>query len=234
MRKTLGVLGGVGPLSTAYFMERLIELTDAAEDQAHLDMIVFNHCEIPDRTAYILDPRQPNPIPMMREDAMKLEELGCAVIACPCNTAHYFFEELQQAVKIPVINMIDETALTLHREGAKKVGIMATRGTVHTGLFQTALERYGMEAVLPSPAQQEQVMALIYDYVKAGIPADPAIFEGIVTELKAAGCDRIILGCTELSLFKKEYHLDNFYLDALEVLCIRSIEACGLQVKKNG
>ena len=71
----LGVIGGVGPLSTAYFMEVVIRMTDASSDQEHLDMVVLNHTEIPDRTDYILDPRNPNPSPMMQEDARKLERL---------------------------------------------------------------------------------------------------------------------------------------------------------------
>ena len=83
IRKTLGVIGGVGPLSTAYFMEVLINKTDAILDQEHIDMIVLNHCEIPDRTAYILDNSNPNPVPFMKEDAIKLETLGCNFIVTP-------------------------------------------------------------------------------------------------------------------------------------------------------
>lgn len=226
-RKTLGVIGGVGPLSTAYFMEVLIQKTDAASDQEHIDMIVLNHCEIPDRTAYILDHTKENPLFMMREDAKKLEALGCDVIVTPCNTAHYFFDELQSAVLVPFINMIEETAVFLKQAGVKRAGIMATNGTIAAGLFQAALKKHGIDFAIPSKQNQEYVMDIIYDDIKAGKPLELDKFKAVVGELRLHECDRIILGCTELSILKKEYSLSGFYLDSLEVLCECAIKACG-------
>lgn len=232
-RKTLGVIGGVGPLSTAYFMEVLINKTDAVLDQDHVDMIVLNHCEIPDRTAYILDNTKKNPVPFMKEDAIKLEKLGCSVIATPCNTAHYFYKELQSAVNIPIINMIEETAKELKKDNVNRVGIMATVGTISTNLFQDALTKLGIEYVVPNKENQQFVMDIIYDNVKAGTPIDVDKFKSVVNEFRLHGCDRVILGCTELSLLKKEYSLGEFYVDSLEVLCDRAIVACGKNLKKN-
>lgn len=231
-KKILGVIGGVGPLSTAYFMEVLINKTEAAIDQEHVEMIVLNHCSIPDRTAYILDSTKQNPVPYMQEDAKKLEALGCSVIATPCNTAHYFHDELQSSVKIQIINMIEETAIELKNQGIKRAGIMATNGTMHSNLFQNALLKYGIEPVNPSEENQSYVMSIIYDSVKAGIPIDLDKFKSVVNELRLHSCERIILGCTELSLLKKEYSLNDFYVDSLEVLCERAIIACDGKVKK--
>lgn len=225
--KILGVIGGVGPLSTAYFMEVLINMTDAVSDQEHINMIVLNHTEIPDRTAYILDNSKDSPVDMMREDAVKLEKWGADIIVTPCNTAHYFYDELQSAVNIPFINMIDETALYLKRIGAKRVGIMATNGTISTRLFQAALEKQGIEPVCPSIQNQQYVMDIIYDNVKASVSVDLSKFRCVVNEFKLNDCDKIILGCTELSLLKRDYSLDDFYVDSLEVLVVRAIEACG-------
>ncbi|MFZ2538490.1 MAG: amino acid racemase [Oscillospiraceae bacterium] len=232
MRKTLGVIGGVGPLSTAYFMEVLINKTDAVLDQDHVDMIVLNHCEIPDRTAYILDNTKENPVPFMKEDAIKLEKLGCSVIATPCNTAHYFYNELQSAVSIPIINMIEETAIALKKDNVKRAGIMATNGTVATKLFQNALTKQGIDPVVPNEENQQFVMDIIYDNVKAGVPIDLEKFKSVVNEFRLHSCDKVILGCTELSVLRKEYSLGDFYVDSLEVLCERAIVACGRTVKK--
>ena len=232
IRKTLGVIGGVGPLSTAYFMEVLINKTDAILDQEHIDMIVLNHCEIPDRTAYILDNSNPNPVPFMKEDAIKLETLGCNFIVTPCNTAHYFYKELQSAVSIPMINMIQETAVALKHDHVKRAGIMATSGTVATNLFQDALIQQGIQPVIPNKENQQFVMDLIYDNVKAGTSIDLDKFKSVVNELRLHDCDRVILGCTELSVLKREYSLGEFYVDSLEILCERAIEACGKTVKK--
>lgn len=230
-RKSLGVIGGVGPLSTAYFMEVLINKTDAVLDQEHIDMVVLNHCEIPDRTAFILDHTKENPVPFMKEDAIKLQNLGCSVIATPCNTAHYFYDELQAAVTIPILNMIEETAIVLKKANVKRAGIMATNGTIATKLFQAALIKQGIEPVVPNPQNQQFVMDIIYDSIKAGLAIDLDKFKSVVNELRLHDCDKVILGCTELSILKREYSLGDFYVDSLEVLCERAIEACGKKVK---
>lgn len=231
-RKTLGVIGGVGPLSTAYFMEVLINKTDVKTDQDHIDMIVLNDCQIPDRTAYILDNSKESPVGYMQEDAVKLQKFGCDLIVTPCNTAHFFINELQSVVDIPIINMIDETALYLKSENVTKVGIMATTGTITTELFQKALQNKGITPVIPSDANQENVMSIIYDQVKAGKPIDRNKFKSVVGELRLDGCEKIILGCTELSVLKKEYSLSDFYVDSLEVLAEVAILKCGKPVVK--
>lgn len=230
--KTLGVIGGVGPLSTAYFMEVLINRTDAKTDQEHINMIVLNHTEIPDRTAYILDHTKQSPVGMMVSDAKKLEQWGADVIVTPCNTAHYFYHELQSEVQVPFINMIEETAVYLENCQSKRVGILATNGTIYTKLFQSALAAHGIEPVCPSPQNQQYVMDIIYDNVKASTPIDLDKFKRIINELRLQECDRVILGCTELSLLKREYSLDEFYVDALEVLVDKAIIACGKKVKQ--
>lgn len=229
--KTLGVIGGVGPLSTAYFMEVLINKTDASVDQEHIDMIVLNHAKIPDRTAFILDNSLESPVPFMVEDAKMLELNGAQVIVTPCNTAHYFYEELSSSVSVEFINMIDETALCLKEQGVKVAGIMATNGTVQTELFQKALQKVGIEPFVPSKQNQQYIMDIIYDNVKASKPIELEKFRTIVNEMRLNDCERVILGCTELSVLKREYSLGDFYVDSLEVLVEKAIVACGARVK---
>lgn len=228
---TLGVIGGVGPLSTAYFMETLINLTDATIDQEHINMIVLNHVEIPDRTAYILDNTKQSPVKMMTEDAKKLEQWGADILVILCNTAHYFFEQLQSSVKIPFINMIEETAIHLEKLGIKRAGILATSGTIFTNIFQDALARHGIIGVCPSALNQQFVMDIIYDNIKAAKPVDLDKFKSVVNELRLFECDRVILGCTELSILKREYSLSDFYVDSLELLAKAAIIRCGKKVK---
>ncbi len=229
--KTLGIIGGLGPMATAYLLQLIIEMTDAKTDQEHLDVIVFDRPRVPDRTAHILDPQKPSPLPSMRETARTLEKLGAGVLCAPCVTSHYFYRELSGCVQIPFLNMVEEIARELKAAGKRKAGIMATTGTVHTGLFQRALEQEGLAAALPSEEGQKLVMSLIYDDIKAGKPADPEKFRKVREELFGAGCDSIILGCTELSLIKKN-GLGPGYLDALEVLAKRCVESCGAPLKK--
>lgn len=229
--KTLGIIGGLGPMATAYLLQLIIEMTDAATDQEHLDVIVFDRPSTPDRTAYLLDNSKPSPLPSMQKTAQTLEQLGAGVLCAPCVTSHAFYPQLAASVKIPFLNMVTETAAELSANGCKRVGIMATSGTVRTGLFQSALTQAGIAPVLPSDRCQQLVMSVIYDEIKAGKPADPEKFRAISNELTAAGCESIILGCTELSLIKKDAGLSSGYLDALEVLAKRSVQTCGGKLK---
>jgi aspartate racemase len=231
MMMRLGVIGGLGPMATAYYLELMIRMTDAARDQEHPEIIIMNIPSIPDRTAYILGRSQEDPLPPMVQLGKQLKELGASVLATPCITAHYFHEPLQEGAGLPLIHGIRCTARTLFDAGVRKVGLMATDGTVQSGIFQRQVEQLGMELILPGEAGQKGVMTLIYDQVKAGIAPDMALFASIRDELRGKGAQAVVLGCTELSLLKKEQDLGCGILDALEVLAKESVLACGKTVK---
>lgn len=227
----LGVLGGLGPMATAYFLELIVAMTDAKRDQEHPEIIVMNIPSIPDRTAYILGKSSENPVIPMVELGKQMKNLGAGVIATPCITAHYFHEQLQNGIGLPVIHGIRCCAKLMQESGIRKVGLMATDGTVQSGIFQKEVEKAGMELVVPGAEGQAKVMSIIYDCVKAGIAPDMALFEAVRQELLAAGAQVIVLGCTELSLLKKDHCLGDGILDALEVLAKESVLACGKNVK---
>ncbi len=230
--KTLGVLGGLGPLATAYYLELVVTMTDAATDQEHPKIIIMNVPGIPDRTAYILGKSDQSPLPPMVLLGRQMKELGVDVIATPCITAHYFHAQLQEQIGLPLIHGIQCVARTLREAGVSKVGLMATDGTVQSGIFQRQVENLGMELVLPGETGQAAVMTLIYDQVKAGKQPDLALFETVRRELREKGAQAVVLGCTELSLLKKQYPLGTGVLDALEVLAKESVLACSKQVKE--
>lgn len=218
-------------MATAHLLQRIIEMTDAKTDQEHLDVVVFNRPATPDRTAYLLNRSNPSPLPSMRESAQTLERLGCTCLCAPCVTSHYFYPELAASVSVPFLNMVKETAAELKAEGRRKTGILATSGTVGMGLFQKALEELGIEWAVPDERGQTLVMSLIYDDIKAGKPADREKFRQASAQLFAAGCDSIILGCTELSLVRKDSLSGPGYLDALELLSKRCVETCHAPLK---
>ena len=227
----LGVIGGLGPMATAYYLELMIRMTDAKRDQEHPEIIILNIPSIPDRTAYILGRSSESPLPPMVELGKQLKKLGASVVATPCITAHYFHEALQEGIGLPLIHGIRCTAQALQAGGVQKVGLMATDGTVQSGIFQRQVEELGMELVLPDEEGQRGVMTLIYDQVKAGLEPDMALFAAIRDELRSKGAQAVVLGCTELSLLKKQQDLGVGVLDALEVLAKESVLACGKQVK---
>ena len=230
--KTLGILGGMGPMATAYLLELIIQMTDAKTDQDHLRVALLNNPQVPDRTAHILDNTQPSPLPVLRRMAQTLEGLGAGVLCAPCVTSHYFFGELQKSVGVPFVHMVEETARELREAGKTKAGILATTGTVKTRLFQQALESRGLAWAVPSGQGQELVMSLIYEDIKAGRPVNLGKFRRASDELFDQGCDCVILGCTELSLVKRDTALGHGYLDALEVLSKGCVKACGAPLKE--
>ena len=223
----LGVLGGMGPQATNTFYQYVIDRTDAACDQEHVNALILSDSEMPDRTAAILgsDAAKEEVFSRLLSDAKLLEQAGCTVIAVPCNTSHFFLDEVQKQLNIPILHMIRETAKALAAQGLRRPGILATDGTIQTGLYQKEFAAFGVEAVIPSPKAQDLVMSLIYDDVKAGRDGDPQKFAAIHKDLMAQGCDCGVLACTELSGFAAAHHLPPFYTDAMAVLAERSVEA---------
>jgi aspartate racemase len=232
--KTVGILGGVGPMSTVYFMEMVINMTRAAADQEHIDMIVFNHATIPDRTAYILGRSTENPLAVMALDAQKLQAAGADFVVIPCNTAHYFFEEIKAGVAIPMLNIV-EGAVRYTKQaipGLTMLGVLATDGTIQTDTYRLACEKEGIACAVPGTRDQATVMRIIYDQVKAGKKADIAAFYHVIETLKEQGCQAVILGCTELSIVKRDYNINQKdIIDSLEVLAKDTVLACGKWLK---
>lgn len=233
-RKVLGILGGMGPLATQMFYGMIIGKTDAVCDQEHLNMIILNHATMPDRTKAIKEGRTEALLALLRDDAQMLEKNGAGVIAIPCNTSHALYDRLQSHIGIPIINMVEETAAhvadTMKRQELK-IAVLATDGTIETGLYQKALEKKGIVPVIPSTESQRMVMKIIYDGIKRGGDIDFNEFQKVQEEIYGQGCHGAILACTELSCFKNMYKLPDFYIDAMGVLAEKAILACGGKIK---
>lgn len=229
--KLLGVIGGMGPLASQLFYRMVIEKNDAHCDQEHLNMIIFNHASMPDRTKAIVNNQTAELYSKLLADAKLLEELGADFIAIPCNTSHYFIDSLQGNIGIPIINMINETVKKIDSK-VSKVGILATDGTIKTGLYQTACEKAGFTPVIPSKECQKLIMKIIYDGIKDGGIIEMDDFKVVDKQLKKEGCNCAIMACTELSCFKEAYQIDDFYIDAMSILAEKSLEYCGKRLKE--
>lgn len=228
---SLGVIGGLGPMATACFMELVINMTKAECDQEHLEMLVYNCPQIPDRTNYILGKSDESPLPLMIEKGKLLKEQGVSCIAIPCITAHYFHRELEEGCGVKIIHAISETVGLLKKWGIERAGLMATDGTIESGIFQRELEAQGIKAVLPLKEKQELVMSIIYDEVKKGKEPDLDKLYSVKEHLlKEGGAQVVILGCTELSVLNLDYELGANLCDCLEVLAARSVVMCGKEL----
>ena len=223
----LGILGGLGPMSTVYFCELLTSHTKASCDSDHIDMLISSRATTPDRTAYILDKSAPDPLPVMLAEAHRLENAGVDLIVVPCNTAHYFYDGLQKGCKTPILNIIDETTAHLSRIGVKTFGLLATEGTIRSGAYERFCAPRNLTCITPTTKEQALISDMIYGQIKQNKPVNMAAFESVVNSLRARGCEKIVLGCTELSLIKKEGLDEEFFVDSLDVLAYRTILACG-------
>ncbi len=233
----LGVIGGLGPMATALFMEYVIEMTDASTDAEHIEMLIHNCPQIPDRTAYILGNSTQSPAPHMIDSGLMLQQNGCDLISIPCITANYFYNEISEAVNIPILDGVKETAAVINSYNTNHtqnkittVGIIATDGTIKSQLFQNALNKYNLATVIPESEDQEQIMSLIYDDVKGGRKIDNATvkrLESIAAKLYEKGAEIVILGCTELSVIGQRLSNTEGYADALRALAQSTVLACG-------
>ncbi|MFZ3577041.1 aspartate/glutamate racemase family protein [Virgibacillus sp. DJP39] len=231
-KKTLGIIGGVGPLATMFIGEMIVRKTVAEKDQDHVNMIITNNTNIPDRTAFILDQSNEDPVPLIISDAHRLESTGAEVLAMPCNTAHSFLNRIQAGTDLPVINMIRETVSRAVYNGNQNIGILATTGTIQTGVYQAECKEFGIDYTVSDTYIQSVVMSIIYDDIKAGKPVTREKWTTVEQAMFNAGCDKIILGCTELSLVKHDLLLNGRYIDSLQVLAEAAIESCGYEVKR--
>jgi aspartate racemase len=220
VKRILGIVGGMGPEATVDFYREVIRLTPASRDQEHIPVLIYSNPQVPERTRAILEGGE-SPLPLMIETARLLERSGAGLLAMPCNTAHYYFEPLQASVNIPILNMIELAVQAFLQKipGGKKVGLLATSGTVQSGIYQETFRRHGVEALAADPAGQSAIMSGI-GQIKAGTHNDDTarMFEAIAARLVRAGAQAVVLGCTEIPLAFNEGRVDYVTLNATRVL----------------
>ena len=201
--KTLGILGGMGPEATAYYYTQLIQRTQVTKDQDHFHVVVEANAKIPDRTQAILHQKE-SPLPELLKSIDRLNRLSVDSGFITCITSHYFFKDLEAHAQFKLYNAIEETYRLLQEMGIRKVGLLATSGTVKMNLFQKVFK--DIEIVIPDEKSQEDwVMDSIYSPshgIKSGHRDGLAI-----TQLKQAGqlliqqgAQALIGGCTEVSM----------------------------------
>lgn len=225
--KRLGVIGGLGPMATAYFLQLLTQMNDAKHDQEHIETFIYSKPSIPDRTRYILGQSEENPVPEIVSAGKLLKAAGAEMLAIPCITAHFFHAELEKEIGLPIINAIRETVLYLKERNIGRVGILATDGTIQSRLFQKAFEEEKIQSIIPDENEQKEIMNIIYKDVKAGQAINRENFFRVSQQLFERRAQVIILACTELSIVKRDFSLPAGYLDVMEVLSMNAVKHCG-------
>ena len=229
MKKTIGILGGMGPMATADLFRKIIEGTKAARDSDHIRVYIDSDAAIPDRTAAILHGGS-DPVPEMTTALRHLEACGADCILIACNTAHYFLPRLQALTRTPILDMPAITAKRCaERCPGRRAAVLATRGTLDTGLYDRALEREGVPFLLPDEAERAELMRFIYDVVKASKPLAPeaARWRRLLDGLRRRGADCFILACTELPVLANALSDPGPFIDPTRELAREAIRFCG-------
>ena len=229
--KIIGIIGGMGPLATVHLFERIVLRTKAEKDQDHIRILIDNNTKIPDRTLAILG-NEESPVNELVNSAKMLENSGADFVIMPCNTAHYFIEEIKKNISIPFINMPEEAVKHTYDKYGKDavVGIMATDGTIKTKIYEKYYAGLGIKTVVPIKTQGK-IMEFIYDVIKKGnYDAGTSLFFECEDELKELGANVFLLGCTELSSAQYIYKLEGNFINPMEILAETSIIFAGGQL----
>jgi aspartate racemase len=202
-RSVIGVLGGMGPAATGDLFLKIVAETPAEADQDHIPVIVYSDPRVPDRTEALLYKGE-DPVPWLVRGARQLERMGVSFIVIPCNTAHAFLERVEPEIGIPVLSMIDATAESISAQfpRARRVGLLATTGTIEAGIYQAALRRRGLEAIVPDDERQEHCVMPAIRAVKANNRHESVTSRLVeaAESLEQRGAHLILAACTEIPL----------------------------------
>lgn len=215
---TIGVLGGMGPAATIDLLQRIIRLTPALDDVDHIRTLVDNNPQVPSRINYLIKRQGENPAPVLVSMAESLESMGADLLVMPCNTAHLYAPEIESAVSIRFLNMVE---LTVERVAtqvqAGKVGLLASTAIHQTKLYESIFADRGLATMVPDDALQAQLMKLIMA-IKAGDLSESDLLQRIVENMLAEQAQCVVIACTELSALGDSLDVPVPVIDASQCL----------------
>lgn len=228
--KPIGVIGGMGPAATAAFMQRIIDLTDAKDDADHVPLLVDMNPQIPSRISAIMEGTE-NPGPTLARMAKSLEASDAKALAMPCNTAHFYANDITCSVDIPLLNMLSLSAETIKSKlGSGTVGMLASPLTDDIHVFRNSFAPFGLDVIFPKDA--DHVLSIIRAIKAKGINSDMSgQLSELGTELKANGADSILVGCSEFSLLSKTIVTALPVHDTVDILAGEVIRFSGANLK---
>ncbi len=232
MKRTIGIIGGMGPIATCDLMQQIITNTEASCDQEHVHLLVDNNTSIPDRTEAILRDGE-SPLAELLQSAEKLCRAGADALVMACHSAHYLLPQLKDAVSTPFISLIANTVKRLKEADKKTIALLATEGLTKAGIYQAEFAQAGIKVLVPDENEQKLVTEIIYDAIKAGCPLPkPWRFQQLLDSFKQRGAEKIVLGCTELPVAAKLYQVEAELIDPTYELALEIINYAGAKIKE--
>lgn len=225
--KTIGLLGGMGPEASANLYIKIIKYTQhkygAVQDSDYPPIIIYS---LPlfsfDETGIVnkeLVKKQ------LIDGVKKLENAGCDLIIMGCNSVHLFFDEIQAAVKVPVLNIVEETRKSVLDSGYKKVGLFASESTSKTRLYQNKFVEKGIEVISPNEKQQKILNEVIEHVMGGNQRTDDIIaLKDVARDYVKQGAEAIVMGCTEIPLAINQSHTDIKLFDTIEIIVQSAVD----------
>jgi aspartate racemase len=236
MRKTIGILGGMGPEATAHFFSLIIKHTAAAKDQDHVPVLIYNLPQIPERTPAILG-KGPSPVPLLRRGVRTLARAGADFIVVPCVSAHAFLPDIRRASLVPILSLLDEALVDAKKKnpGLKRAGLLASTGTVRSGLFAKTFTKAGIEIITPTEKEQARVMEAVFGKggVKAGFTEGRPrkLVLDVARRLIKRGAEAVIAGCTEIPLVLRDEDIPVPLIEPMRIAAQACIIKAGQRLK---
>jgi len=230
MEKVVGIIGGMGPEATVDFMNRIIKATSARDDADHIRMLVDNNPKIPSRIKAILEKSGESPIPCLQDMARRLESWGVDFLAMPCNTAHYYLPDIQAAVSIPVLDMIDLAVRTVvdQNPDIRSVGLLASTAVVRLGLYAEHFGRRNITLATPADEAQAGIMQAIRKIKTSRYGGEVAqAIQAGADDLLARGAEALLVACTEISIVAEQLRSPGMVYDSAQILAEQVVRESG-------
>ena len=200
MQGLIGILGGMGPAATVDIFHKFVTFsTFAQRDQQHIPLLISSIPDIPDRSHALLQ-NGISPLNHLQRYFHLLEEAGAECIIIPCNTAHYWYDDLKRQARVEMISIIDSTISEISLAGYRNVGLLATDATVAGGIYQTRLAEKGITLTMPSTNQQQAIMRSIYLFKAGNVGQAHQLMAEAAQHLLQQGVEALICGCTEVPI----------------------------------
>ncbi len=229
--KTVGVIGGLGPLATLDFFERVLRRTRTYKEEDHLRLIIDNNTKVPNRNAFGRG-EGPSPAPALAASAKGLEAAGAEFIVMACNTAHAWEADIRAAIAVPFVSMIDTTVAVVADLRPEAAGVLAVDACLSARLYQDGLKAAGVRPVLLPEDSQKTFMELIHR-IKSGDTGETVrrAMGTLARRLEAQGAEVIIAGCTEIPLVLTADNIEGELVSSTDALVERAIVLAGAELK---
>ena len=224
MNRAIGILGGMGPQATVDAMNKIIKNTPAHRDQEHIPVITVSIPDIPDRSESIIN-KNDRPFKKMSEYLKILDNANVGCIIIPCNTAHFWFDQLQQCTNTKMISIIESVVNFIEGSHTEEVVILATSATVSSQLYQHKFIEKKIKYNLPTSTIQQQIMQSIYTYKAGEIAESKKIMNQVIQLYGLNPKKKFLLACTEIPLILEEWikNYPDIFIDATDVLIQNAI-----------